>query len=61
MEVIYKGYIIKPAPFSPSLLTVATEGKGGKIPKVLEGAFTSHATVKQVIDAYLESKLVKEA
>lgn len=56
METIYKGYIIKPFPSSPSLLTVATEGRGGKIPKILEGLFTSHNTVKQAIDFYTESK-----
>jgi hypothetical protein len=60
METIYKGFIIKPASNSPSLLSVATEGRGGKIPKLLEGLFTSHNTVKHTIDLYLESKAPKE-
>jgi len=54
--MIYKGYIVKAHPLSPTLLTVATEGKGGKIPNVLSGLFTSHHTVKAIIDQYLETK-----
>lgn len=60
METVYKGYILKNAPNSPSLLTVATEGRGGKIPKVLEGLFTSHNTAKQAIDFYTASKIKEE-
>lgn len=53
---VYKGYILKVHPASPTLLTVATEGRGGKIPKVLEGLFTSKHTVTDLIDQYLASK-----
>lgn len=49
----YRGYIITPNPFSPTLYKVATEGRGGKIPSTLEGSFTSVGTVKQQIDSYL--------
>lgn len=56
METVYKDYIIKPALQSPSLLTVATTGRGGKIPKILEGMFTSHNEVKRIIDFYLDNK-----
>lgn len=54
--MIYKGYIIKSHPLSPSLLSVAVEGRGGKIPAVLEGLFTSQHYVTQIIDNYLETK-----
>ena len=56
MENIYKGYIVKSDKNFPSLLTVATAGRGGKIPAVLEGLFTSFGDVKQVIDTYTEGK-----
>lgn len=56
MENIYKGYIVKSDKNFPSLLTVATVGRGGKIPAVLEGLFTSFGDVKQVIDTYTEGK-----
>lgn len=54
--MIYKGFILSAHPSSPTLLSVATEGRGGKIPNVLQGLFTSHNTVKAVIDLYLETK-----
>lgn len=53
---IYKGYIIKSNPFSPTLYTVAVEGRGGKIPKALEGSFTSVATITEIIDKYQDMK-----
>ena len=56
MENIYKGYIVKSDKNFPSLLTVAAVGRGGKIPAVLEGLFTSFGDVKQVIDTYTEGK-----
>ena len=56
MENIYKGYIVKSDKNFPSLLTVSTVGRGGKIPAVLEGLFTSFGDVKQVIDTYTEGK-----
>lgn len=54
----YNGYIIKPNPFSPTLYIVAVEGRGGKIPKALEGSFTSVATVIEIIDKYQDTKKV---
>lgn len=51
--ISYKGYLISTDPFSPTLYTVATEGRGGKIPKVLEGRFTSVHWLKERIDHYL--------
>lgn len=52
----YKGFIIKINPLSPTLYTVAVEGRGGKIPRNLEGSFTSVATVIEIIDKYLDNK-----
>lgn len=49
----YRGYIITPNPLSPTLYKVATEGRGGKIPDVLVGSFTSVGTVTHLIDHYL--------
>lgn len=60
MITIYKGFQIKPHPQNPMSLVVAVDGKGGKIPAVLEGLFTSHAYAKRVIDAYLETRPIKE-
>lgn len=60
MITIYKGFQIKPHPHNPMSLVVAVDGKGGKIPAVLEGLFTSHAYAKRVIDTYVESRPNKE-
>lgn len=49
----YKGYIISTDPISPTLYSVATEGRGGKIPNILSGRFTSVSWVKTLIDKYL--------
>ena len=53
--IVYRGFIVKPSPVSPQLVSVATEGKGGKIPAVLGGLFTSYSVVKAIIDRYLDS------
>ena len=55
----YNGYILSPNPFSPTLIRIATEGQGGRIPKVLEGSFTSYGVATQAIDQYLEATEVK--
>lgn len=55
----YKGYLIKPAFKSPTSYCVATAGQGGKIPAVLNGLFTSVGIAKEIIDAYVEEKEVK--
>lgn len=56
----YRNYQIKPHKESPTLLVVVTAGKGGKIPDVLSGMFTSLGLAKRVIDIYLNSKVKKE-
>jgi len=56
----YQGYQIKPHPQHPHSLIVVTEGRGGKIPAVLEGMFTNRKTAMTVIDAYVESKTKKD-
>ena len=52
----YKGFIIKTNPLSPTMFTVAVEGRGGKIPKVLEGSFTSFKVVSDIIDKYSDTR-----
>lgn len=52
----YKGYLIKPSKNNPKCFTIATEGRGGKIPNVMEGMFTSRGAAMQIVDLYLESK-----
>lgn len=54
--MIYRGYLITPAERSPSLVKVATEGQGGRIPDVLGGLHTSATSVKYIIDTYLDSQ-----
>lgn len=52
----YRGYLIKPLGTGPRCYTIATEGRGGKIPAVMEGLFTSTGIATQIIDTYLKSK-----
>lgn len=52
----YKGYLIRPIPGNPHSLTIAVAGKGGKIPRVMEGMFTDRTTAQRVVDLYLDSK-----
>lgn len=56
----YEGYQIKPHKEVPTCYIVVTAGKGGKIPDVLSGLFTTPAIAKAVIDKYLETKPRKE-
>lgn len=56
MLVNYEGYQIKPHKEVPTNYIVVTSGKGGKIPDVLSGLFTSRAYAKAAIDTYLASK-----
>lgn len=58
---IYKGYQIKPSREHPKTYIVVTDGKGGKIPDVLTGMFTSRRIAQDVIDNYLASKPKKES
>jgi hypothetical protein len=57
----YKGYDIKPHKEFPTSYIIVTEGKGGKIPRVMEGLFTSTAVAKQQIDKYAEAKGIVSA
>lgn len=59
MIIEYNGYQIKPHRETPTSYIVVTSGKGGKIPNVLDGLFTTPAYAKETIDKYLASK-VKE-
>lgn len=52
----YRGYQIKPDKKIPNQLIIVTAGRGGKIPNILDGGYTSGAIAKRYIDAYLESK-----
>lgn len=52
----YNGFIISPHKLSPSLYVVATEGRGGKVPNILSGSFTTLKTAQSVIDSYVESQ-----
>lgn len=56
----YNGYDIKPHKEIPTSYIIVTSGKGGKIPAVMEGLFTSVTYAKTVVDKYLASKPVKE-
>lgn len=48
----YNGYIIKPNPLSPTLWNIAVEGRGGKIPKTMEGSFTTLQYAMDLIDKH---------
>lgn len=52
----YKGYQIKPHKLHPASYIVVTAGKGGKIPDVLDGLFTTRTIAQQAVDQYLETK-----
>lgn len=58
--ISYKGYYIKKNPLFPNLLSVVTEGRGGKIPDILNTQFTTPTYAQQAIDLYLNSKIKKE-
>lgn len=56
----HEGYLVKPHKENPSCYVVVTQGKGGKIPDVLAGMFTSRTIAIEGINAYLASKAEKE-
>ena len=58
--LVYEGFMIKASKESPMSYVVSTEGRGGKIPDVLTGLFTSPTYVKELIDNYLAGKPTKE-
>lgn len=56
MIVEYKGYQIKSSPLSPKSCIIVTSGRGGKIPDVMNGMFTSIGVAKSIIDVYTDMK-----
>jgi NCAIR mutase (PurE)-related protein len=50
--IIYKGYQIKPHKSVPTVYIIVADGKGGSIPSVMEGVFTSPTIAKETIDRY---------
>lgn len=56
----HEGYDIKPHKEVPTCYIIVTSGKGGKIPDVLSGLFTTPDIAKATIDKYLETKPRKE-
>lgn len=52
----YRGYEVRPHNNNPRLLLIVKPGKGGSIPKVLEGLFTDRRTAFEAIDLYLDAK-----
>lgn len=56
----YHGYDVKPHKEVPTCYIVVTSGKGGKIPDVLSGLFTSRTIATQAISKYLDTKPKKE-
>lgn len=57
MIIEYNGYQIKPHKSFPSHHIIVTSGKGGKIPDIMSGMFTSAGIAKTIVDAYLSSKV----
>lgn len=56
----YRGYIIKADKTHPSNCVIVTAGRGGKIPNVLDGLFTSVRVGMQAVDKYLMGKPEKD-
>lgn len=57
---IYKGYQIKPHPLVPTCYVIVTDGKGGKIPDVMAGQFTTRTVARGVVDSYVLNKEQKD-
>lgn len=56
---IYEGYQIKPHKEVPTCYVVAVDGKGGSIPAMLDGLYTTPTQAAESIDRYLASKVKK--
>jgi len=54
MRFEHKGYYVTPHPLCPSCYVISTEGRGGKIPKVMEGLFNTRTIANNVIDLYVD-------
>lgn len=52
----YRGFILKADINMPNIIRVVTEGKGGRIPNLLSGMFSSRTEAIKRIDLYLEGK-----
>lgn len=52
----YRGYQVKPSKEAPQSYVIVTAGRGGKIPVIMQGLFTSPGIAKQVIDLYVGEK-----
>lgn len=52
----YKGFLINPVKESPGVYGIATEGRGGKIPLILSGHYTTRSLAMKDIDTYMEIK-----
>lgn len=56
MIIEFEGYQIKPHKEVPTNYVVVTAGRGGKIPDVLDGVFTTPTIAKNAITNYITSK-----
>jgi len=56
----YKGFYIQPHKEHPTCYVIVTAGKGGKIPDILLGMYTTKTLARFDIDKYLDSKPKKE-
>lgn len=52
----YKGFYLKGHKDFPQMTLVVTTGRGGKIPNILSGSFTSNKEAMEAIDRYVEGK-----
>jgi hypothetical protein len=57
--LIHSGYQIKPVRETPTLSLIVTDGKGGRVPDVLSGFYTTKQYAKEAIDLYLSTKTKK--
>lgn len=60
MIEIYEGYEVKPHKETPTSYIIVTAGKGGKIPNILSGLYTTPRYAKEAIDSYLSTKTKKD-
>jgi NCAIR mutase (PurE)-related protein len=56
MIIEFEGYQIKPHKEIPTNYIVVTAGRGGKIPDVLDGVFTTPTIAKAAITNYISTK-----
>jgi hypothetical protein len=61
MRIEYEGYFISPDKNIPTCCFISTVGKGGKIPDMLTGLFTTPTIAKKEIDRYRTIKDLKNA